>query len=115
MPGVRGRGRSRSTGARWRSGSSSAAFEPMLERGVAWRSRKTYFREHELQTQTAPEPAPGELPPFLNLSQHDTERHLLEAVSRSPLIDVRWQHTLVGLRQGQDGVTITVQTPAGPT
>ena len=68
-----------------------------------------------LQTQTAPEPAPGELPPFLNLSQHDTERYLLEAVSRSPLIDVRWQHTLVGLGQDQDGVTITAQTPAGPT
>jgi len=88
--------------------------EPMLERGVAWRTRKTYFREHELQTQTAPEPAPGELPPFLNLSQHDTERCLLEAVARSSLIDLRWQHTLVGLCQDQDGVTITAETPAGP-
>jgi 2-polyprenyl-6-methoxyphenol hydroxylase-like FAD-dependent oxidoreductase len=88
--------------------------EPMLERGVAWRTRKTYFREHELQTQTVPEPAPGELPPFLNLSQHDTERCLLEAVARSSsLIDLRWQHTLVGLCQDQDGVTITAETPAG--
>jgi 2-polyprenyl-6-methoxyphenol hydroxylase-like FAD-dependent oxidoreductase len=87
--------------------------EPMLERGIAWRTRKTYFREHELQTQTAPEPAPGELPTFLNLSQHDTERYLLEAVARSSQIDLRWQHTLVGLRQDHGGVTITAQTPAG--
>jgi 2-polyprenyl-6-methoxyphenol hydroxylase-like FAD-dependent oxidoreductase len=89
--------------------------EPMLERGIAWRTRKTYFREHELQAQTAPEPAPGELPAFLNLSQHDTERYLLEALARSPQIDLRWQHTLVGLRQDRDGVTITAQTPAGLT
>ena len=88
--------------------------EPMLERGIAWRTRKTYFREHELQTQTAAEPAPGELPTFLNLSQHDTERYLLEAVARSPQIDLRRQHTLVGLRQDLDGVTVTAQTPAGP-
>jgi 2-polyprenyl-6-methoxyphenol hydroxylase-like FAD-dependent oxidoreductase len=89
--------------------------DQMLERGVAWRTRRTYFREQELQTQTGPEPAPGELPPFLNLSQHETERYLLQAVSRSPLIDLRWQHTLAGLRQDHDGVTITAQTPNGLT
>ncbi len=86
----------------------------MLARGIAWRTRKTYFREHELQSQTAPEPAPGELPPFLNLSQHDTERYLLDAVTRSVHIDLRWQHTLVGLSQDHDGVTVTAETPHGP-
>ncbi|MEE6262410.1 FAD-dependent monooxygenase [Plantactinospora sonchi] len=88
--------------------------EPMLARGVAWRTRKTYFRQYEMQAQTAPEPAPGELPPFLNLSQHETERHLHAAVVRSPLVDLRWRHTVVGLRQDADGVTVTAQTPSGP-
>jgi 2-polyprenyl-6-methoxyphenol hydroxylase-like FAD-dependent oxidoreductase len=87
--------------------------EPMLERGVAWRTRRTYFREHELQTQAMPEPALGELPTFLNLSQHETERYLLDAVARSSQIDLRWQHALVGLRQDRDGVTVDVQTPTG--
>ncbi|GAA3749564.1 FAD-dependent oxidoreductase [Plantactinospora mayteni] len=88
--------------------------EPMLARGIAWRTRRTYFRQHEMQTQTAAAPAPGELPPFLNLPQHETERQLLAAMARSPLVDLRWQHTVVGLHQDADGVTVTARTPSGP-
>jgi 3-(3-hydroxy-phenyl)propionate hydroxylase len=86
---------------------------PMLDRGLAWRTRKTFHRHKELQTQAVSSLSPGELPAFLNLSQHETERILLERMASSPLIDLRWGHAVTGVHQDRASVTVTVSTPGG--
>jgi 3-(3-hydroxy-phenyl)propionate hydroxylase len=46
------------------------AADAMLAKGVAWSVRHTFYREHELYTQTFPQPGTGFLPRFFNLQQY---------------------------------------------
>lgn len=88
--------------------------EPMLASGVAWRARRTFCGERELYAQLLPAPAPGDLPTFLNLPQYRTEDCLIRSVQSAPLIDLRWEHRVVGVDQDGSGVTLEAQTPSGP-
>jgi 2-polyprenyl-6-methoxyphenol hydroxylase-like FAD-dependent oxidoreductase len=80
--------------------------EPMLALGLAWRTRKTFHRDRELQTQTAPPPRAGELPLFVNLSQYDTEQILLRRIAGEPLIELRQGWAVTGVRENNDSVTV---------
>ena len=90
------------------------AVEPMLAKGMAWHTRRTYFRDQELFRQQMPPLAPGVLPTFINLQQCHTEAFLLEQIQGTRLIDIRWLHRVVGLRQERSGVTLEVKTSFGP-
>lgn len=80
---------------------------PMLAEGVTWSVGRTFYREHELFTTTFPDPGCSPLPPWINLSQARTERHLLDAVQASPLVDLRLGHRVVALTQDRAGVEVT--------
>lgn len=86
---------------------------PMLEKGLAWQMRRTFFRDTELFSQAMPLPAPDRLPTFINLQQCHTEAFLLESIQSTGLIDIVWLHKVVGLRQDADGVTLDVKTMQG--
>ncbi|MGQ0777832.1 MAG: FAD-dependent monooxygenase [Pseudonocardiales bacterium] len=88
--------------------------EPMLDYGVAWRARRTFYRDRELHAQLMPEPAQGDLPTFLNLQQYRTEDCLIRNVMSVPSIELRWEHRVVGVTQDCSGVTVEAQTPTGP-
>jgi 3-(3-hydroxy-phenyl)propionate hydroxylase len=88
--------------------------EPMMARGVAWRARRTFYRERELYAQLMPEPSSGDLPTFLNLQQYSTEDYLIRRVGSVPSVDLRWEHRVVGVAQDAAGVTLEVETPDGP-
>ncbi|MGH3978017.1 MAG: FAD-dependent monooxygenase [Pseudonocardiaceae bacterium] len=88
--------------------------EPMLAQGVAWRARRTFYRGRELHAQLMPEPAPGDLPTFLNLQQYRTEDCLIRRVESDPSIDLRWEHRVTGVIQDGSGVALDVETPSGP-
>jgi 3-(3-hydroxy-phenyl)propionate hydroxylase len=89
------------------------AAEAMLAKGVAWSIRHTYFREREVYSQKFPQPGPGFLPRFFNLQQYFVERYLLDRIQVTPLIDLRLDHKVTGLRQGAGRVTLQVSTPQG--
>ena len=84
----------------------------VAERGVGWQLARTYFRETELfQTQL---PATDEFfPPFVNISQTDVERLLVDAVEREPLVTVHWGHSLTALEQDDDEVRLTSRSGTG--
>lgn len=86
---------------------------PMLERGLSWQVRRTYFRDTELFSQRMPPPTPGVLPTFLNLQQYETEQFLLDRIAATGLVDVRWLHRVVGVAQDAAGVRLEVATPQG--
>ncbi len=83
--------------------------EPMLAKGVVIERARTYFRSRELFSVDFPPPAPGELPRFINLQQTYTERWLLDAVERSPLIDVQWDTGVTGHFEEGGQVTLVTQ------
>lgn len=87
---------------------------PMLAEGIAWRARRTFYRGRELYAQRMPEPEPGDLPTFLNLPQYRLEEILAGRAAADPRVDVRWEHRVIGISQDDDGVTLEVDTAAGP-
>jgi 3-(3-hydroxy-phenyl)propionate hydroxylase len=89
------------------------AAAPMLEKGIAWSRRHTYFHEEEVYTQAFPLPQDGALPSFLNLQQYYIERFLLDRIETQPLIDLRWNHRVTSLAQSVQSVTLEVEGPSG--
>src|SRR5262249_17267700 len=78
--------------------------------GVTWWTGRTYYRGHEVLTITFPEQPAAAFPPFTNLGQSSVERMLDERVAGEPLGEMRWSHTVTGLTQDENGVTVTAST-----
>lgn len=82
--------------------------------GVTWWTGRTYFREHEVLTITFPEQPAAAFPPFTNIAQSTVERILDDRVAAEPLVEMRWGHTVTGLRQDDSGsgavVVVTAST-----
>lgn len=78
--------------------------------GVAWRVRRTFYREAEVHTLILPEPAPGELPLWTNYPQSALETLLLDAAEASELIELCWRCRVVGLGVDDASVTLAVDT-----
>lgn len=88
--------------------------EPMLERGIALARARTYFRSTELFCVEFADPAPGQIPRFINLQQTHTERSLYDrACDKRRLIDFAWSTELVAVAPHPRGVTLTTRTPHG--
>lgn len=87
--------------------------EPMLAKGVRWQVGKVFFRDElTYQFDLLPEQH-HKLPAMINLQQYYLEQYLVEACQRTPGIDLRWKHRLVGLEQDDEGVRLDVETPDG--
>jgi len=86
----------------------------MIDKGVSWNVGKVFFREQEVwRFDLLPEPG-HRRPAFINLQQYYAEGYLYEQASRQPNIELRWKNKVAGITQGDDGVTLTVETPEGP-
>jgi 3-(3-hydroxy-phenyl)propionate hydroxylase len=53
------------------------------------------------------------MPAMINLQQYYLEEALVEACLRNPLVDLRWKHQLMALRQEDDQAVLRVRTPDG--
>ncbi|BAM92432.1 FAD-dependent oxidoreductase [Bradyrhizobium oligotrophicum S58] len=85
----------------------------MVEKGVSWNIGKVFFRDQlSYQFDLLPEPD-HRWPAMINLQQYYLEEILVEACSRSPLVDLRWKHRLVSLKQTDDCADLAVETPDG--
>ena len=90
----------------------------IARRGVTWTTARTFHRDAELFSFTFADRGRSPFPPFVNVSQCETEALLDERIAASPLVDVRWGHRVTGIDQdgsadGDGGVTVTCETPDG--
>ena len=86
----------------------------MIDKGVSWNVGKIFFREQEVwRFDLLPEPG-HRRPAFINLQQYYAEGYLYEQARQQPNIELRWKNKVAGVMQGDDGVTLTVETPEGP-
>lgn len=76
--------------------------------GITWNVKRTYFRDKLMFSESYAEAADGAVPPFVNLSQTDTDRLLLDAANKlyPELITLRFGFTVARLSQTADSVTI---------
>src|SRR3954447_20929122 len=85
----------------------------VARRGVTWPTARTFHRDKELFSFQFADRGRSPFPPFVNISQCETERLLDERIAEEPLIDVRWGSRVVGIHQDDDGVTLTCATADG--
>jgi 2-polyprenyl-6-methoxyphenol hydroxylase-like FAD-dependent oxidoreductase len=85
----------------------------VARRGVTWTTARTFHRDTEVFSFTFTDRGRSPFPPFVNLSQSDTEQLLDEAIAAQPLVEVRWGHRVVGVDQDATGVVLTCATGDG--
>ncbi len=87
--------------------------ERVAAAGVSWNVGKVFFGDAEVyRFDLLAEPG-HERPAFVNLPQYDVERALVDRAGELPLIDLRWQHGVVGLSARADGVSLEIDAPGG--
>jgi len=83
------------------------AGDEIAAEGVTWTTGRTMYRDRELFATQWVDRGASPLPAFVNLSQSRTEALLDEQIARQPLIEVRWDHEVIDVRQDDHGVTLT--------
>jgi 2-polyprenyl-6-methoxyphenol hydroxylase-like FAD-dependent oxidoreductase len=71
----------------------------VARRGVTWTTARTFHRDSELFSFQFADRGKSPFPPFVNISQCETERLLDERIAAEPLIEVRWGTRITGLAQ----------------
>src|SRR4051794_3046046 len=79
----------------------------IARRGVTWTTARTFHRDAELFSFTFADRGRSPFPPFVNISQCETEALLDQRIAAEPLIDVRWGHRVTDIEQNETGVTAT--------
>ncbi|MGY1604217.1 FAD-dependent monooxygenase [Geodermatophilus sp. SYSU D00815] len=78
----------------------------IARRGVTWTTARTFHRDRELFSVTFADRGRSPFPPFVNISQCETEQLLDERIADEPLVEVRWGHRVTGIAQDDSGVTV---------
>lgn len=85
----------------------------VVDKGVTWNVGRTFHGEREVFSfDLLPEPG-HHRPGMVNLQQYHLEQYLVERAQEFDAIDLRWQHKLVRVDPGDDGVTLQVETADG--
>jgi 3-(3-hydroxy-phenyl)propionate hydroxylase len=89
--------------------------EPFMRKGVTWNTGKVFFgdrREPIYSFDLLPDKQQA-FPAFVNLQQYYAETYLIEALSQTPLTELRWQSRVCAVRQFPQHVELDVDTPQG--
>jgi 3-(3-hydroxy-phenyl)propionate hydroxylase len=85
----------------------------VVAKGVTWNVGRTFHREREVFSFNLLPEAGHLRPGMVNLQQYHLEQYLVERAMALPAVDLRWQHKLVQVTAGEDGVTLAIDTPDG--
>lgn len=91
------------------------AGQQIADEGVTWEQSRTLYKENDLFVQGFVNRGMSPYPPFVNVGQNRTEDILDEKIAAQPLIDVRWGHEAIALRQDDESVTLTCKRPDAST
>jgi len=91
-----------------------ACGDRMVDKGVSWNLGKVFFGDElSYEFNLLPEPD-HKIPAMINLQQYYLEEYMVDEIAKRPdLIDLRWKHKVTALRQENDHVVLTVETPDG--
>jgi 3-(3-hydroxy-phenyl)propionate hydroxylase len=85
----------------------------VVDKGVTWNVGRTFHGEREVFSfDLLPEPG-HQRPGMVNLQQYHLEQYLVERAMALPSIDLRWQHRLLEVTPGEDGVALAIETADG--
>jgi 3-(3-hydroxy-phenyl)propionate hydroxylase len=81
--------------------------EPFLEKGVAWTTGRSYYRDEQVLAFSMPHGPDQKYPPMINLEQYYIEQYLLDSIAHCNeatlnMIDVRWASTVSDIQTDSD-------------
>ena len=85
----------------------------VVAKGVTWNVGRTFHHDREVFSFDLLPEAGHQRPGMVNLQQYHLEQYLVERAMALPAIDLRWQHKLVSVTPGDDGVLLEVDTADG--
>jgi len=85
----------------------------VVDKGVTWNVGRTFHGEREVFSFNLLPEAGHHRPGMVNLQQYHLEQYLVERVMQFESIDLRWQHRLLQVTPGDDGVRLDIETPDG--
>jgi 3-(3-hydroxy-phenyl)propionate hydroxylase len=88
--------------------------ERVVAKGVTWNVGRTFLGEHEVFSFNLLPEAGHQRPGMVNLQQYHLEQYLVERAQQLPAIDLRWQHKVVQVTPGDEGVRLAIETADGP-
>jgi 3-(3-hydroxy-phenyl)propionate hydroxylase len=87
------------------------AVAPFLAKALGWTRGRSFYRGLEFFAFDMPHSEHEKYQPMYNLQQQYIEQYLWQAVTASPLIELRWASEVTGIANHADHVTLEVQTP----
>ena len=87
--------------------------QAVVDKGVTWNVGRTFFRDEEVFRFNLQPEADHQRPGMVNLQQYHLEDILVRRVGQCPLIDLRWQHKVVGVTPLDEGAHVEVDTADG--
>lgn len=82
----------------------------LIEHGIVWPTRRTFYRDREVFARTYPPRATADgPPPFTSLRQVETEKHLLKA-ARAAGVRFAWNSAVTGVESTADGVRLYTES-----
>ena len=87
--------------------------QKMVDKGMKWNVGKVFLQDELVYTFNLLPESGHQRPAFINLQQYYVEGFLLDRARELPNLEIRWKSKVVGLRQDEAAVTLTVETPQG--
>lgn len=85
----------------------------IFEKGVQWNTGRIFFRNQEVHRFDLLPDKYARYPAFVNISQHEVENILIEAVKQEANIELCWQHQINALEANPEANSIKTITPEG--
>lgn len=89
------------------------ALSPFLDKALGWTTGRSFYRGRQILEFHMPDSPDEKFRPMYNLQQQYIEAYLWQAVVAHPLIETRWQTEVTAVSDLDDGVTVTLDDPAG--
>ncbi|WEZ85339.1 FAD-dependent monooxygenase (plasmid) [Rhizobium sp. 32-5/1] len=86
---------------------------PFVEKALGWTTGRSFYRGKQILEFKMPDSEGEKFRPMYNIQQQYIEEFLWNAVSANPLIETRWQSSVDGIEDRNDGVCLTVKDPDG--
>ena len=91
------------------------AAKPVLEEALPWTAGTSFYRDAPVYRLQMPMDENQRFAPMVNLEQCMCEQVFVDrAEALADLVEIRWQTTLAGLKRGDDGVELQLETAQGP-
>lgn len=87
---------------------SLGAVQPFLEKSLGWTKGRSFYRGKQILEFDMPDSENEKYRPMYNIQQQYIEAFLYEAAAASPLIEIRWQSEVTGVRDIENGVEVSV-------